>query len=71
MSPKFICNASTPILLRISLYRDVDRMRYFYYISDASIASAKGVETDFYAKMEELKQNLTSVELYLVRTHFL
>ena len=41
------------------------------YISDASVASAKGVETDFYAKMEELKQNLTRVELYLVRTHFL
>ena len=44
---------------------------YFYYISDASVAYAKGVETDFNAKMEELKQNITRVELDLVRTHFL
>ena len=55
------------------LYRDIDRMWliYFYYISDAYVAYAKDVETDFNAKMEELKQNMTRVELDLVRTHFL
>ena len=44
---------------------------FFYYISDTSVAYAKGGETDFNAKMEEIKQNMTRVELYLVRTHFL